>query len=92
MSSRPVSNMIHREDGGSVFSSIRNDGTIIHWCDKCNAVWISEEKPEAQITQVKGIEVEKRYIAALKIKKMDIEEIVSELKEKFVAKQSTASQ
>lgn len=81
MSQKPFSSMIHREDGGSVYSSIRNDGTIIHWCDKCNTVWISKESPEAQITQVKGIDVDKR----------DIAKTVSELKGKFGAKSPKAS-
>lgn len=36
---------LHHEDGGTVYSSIRNDGRMLHWCDKCKATWVSKETP-----------------------------------------------
>jgi len=46
---KPSSSMVHREDGGWVYSSIQNDGTIIHWCDKCERMWISKEQSESEV-------------------------------------------
>jgi len=45
------SSTVHKEDGGLVYSSIRNDGTMIHWCDKCNRMWVSAEKPESEVSK-----------------------------------------
>jgi hypothetical protein len=36
---------LHHEDGGTVYSSIRNDGRMLHWCDKCKTAWVSKETP-----------------------------------------------
>jgi len=51
LSRKPTSSIIHREDGGLVYSSIQNDGKIIHWCDKCGRIWISKELPEGEIPE-----------------------------------------
>jgi hypothetical protein len=69
LSSKPSSSIIHHEDGGSVYSSIRNDGTIIHWCDKCGAIWISKEQPEAKVAPTKRLEIN-AFIAELRSKRM----------------------
>ena len=51
MSDVRSSSTVHKEDGGLVYSSIRNDGTMIHWCDKCNRIWVSVEKPESEVSK-----------------------------------------
>lgn len=48
--------MVHREDRGWVYSSIQNDGTVIHWCDKCEKIWISKETPESKIKRMLPID------------------------------------
>lgn len=50
LSKKPSSSIVHREDGGLVYSSIQNDGTILHWCDKCGRIWVSREKPEGKVS------------------------------------------
>ncbi len=70
MSSKTSSSIIHHEDGGPVYSSIRNDGTIIHWCDECGSIWISKEQPEAEVAPTKRMEI-KALIAELKSKRME---------------------
>ena len=69
MSSKPSSTIIHHEDGGPVYSFIRDDGTIIHWCDKCGAIWVSKEQPEAEVAPTKRMEI-KASIAELKSKRI----------------------
>ena len=54
MSEVRSSSTVHKEDGGLVYSSIRNDGKMIHWCDKCNRLWVSVEKPESEVGVSKG--------------------------------------
>ena len=67
------SNTVHKEDGGLVYSSIRNDGTMIHWCDKCNQIWVSVEKPE--------IEAPKKVVEReMKLSKLDMDEARAYLK------------
>jgi SOS response regulatory protein OraA/RecX len=41
--------MVHKEDNGLVFCSIRNDGMIIYWCEKCGKIWLSKAQPESEI-------------------------------------------
>ena len=50
--SKPFSSMVNREDRGLVYSSIQNDGTVIHWCDKCEKIWISKETQESNIKRI----------------------------------------
>ncbi len=45
-----MSSIVHHEDGGSVYSSIRDDGAVLHWCDKCRKAWLSQEKPQEALT------------------------------------------
>jgi hypothetical protein len=47
------SKAIHSEDNGVVYSSIRNDGIMIHWCTKCKRVWISKEEPHIEVLEGK---------------------------------------
>jgi len=53
-----LSSFTHYEDGGTVHSSIRKDGRIIHWCDKCDGLWVSDEKPESELS--KNVKIESR--------------------------------
>ena len=55
MSDTRSSNTVHKEDGGLVYSSIRNDGTMIHWCEKCERIWVSVETPETKGLEEKGV-------------------------------------
>lgn len=68
MSGVRSSNTVHKEDGGLVYSSIRNDGTMIHWCDKCNQMWVSAEKPESEVSKRKVVERE------IKLSTLDMDE------------------
>jgi hypothetical protein len=68
------SNTVHKEDGGLVYSSIRNDGTMIHWCDKCERIWVSVEKPEIEVPKMKVVEREK------KLSRLDMDEARDYLK------------
>lgn len=61
MSDVRSSSTVHKEDGGLVYSSIKNDGTMIHWCDKCNRMWVSVEKPESEVIKRKVVERETKF-------------------------------
>lgn len=61
MSAGRSSSTVHREDGGLVYSSIRNDGTMIHWCDKCNRMWVSAEKPEREVSKRDSVRPEIKF-------------------------------
>ena len=69
MSDVRSSSTVHKEDNGLVYSSIRNDGRMIHWCDKCNRIWVSVEKPESEVSKR---EVVKREI---KLSRLDKDEV-----------------
>jgi hypothetical protein len=36
---------------------------MIHWCDKCNRLWVSVEKPESEVgvSKGKGVERETKF-------------------------------
>lgn len=46
MNKKPDAGIIHKEDGGLVYGSIKDNGTIIYFCDKCNKMWIGKYSTE----------------------------------------------
>jgi hypothetical protein len=74
-----TSSTVHKEDGGLVYSSIRNDGKMIHWCDKCNRMWVSTEKPESEIS--KRLVPEREIVRShAKLSRLDMDEARDYLK------------
>jgi len=59
-----MSTIIHHEDGGAVYSSIRDDGKMLHWCDKCKRLWISQETPEDRLSSAER-ETARRFVIKL---------------------------
>jgi hypothetical protein len=45
-----VSYIIHHEDKGIVYISIKNDGKVVYECQKCGKLWAGKLTPDHELS------------------------------------------